>query len=78
MTETLSESQNSFLLSDIGSYSDGDYIKSLFSIYQNAEISFGIPNEIYYEDFEKYFSGEISLDDFITESDCKLSAYLNE
>lgn len=78
MAQTLSNSRNSFMLSDKGSYSDGEYIKSLLSIYQNAEISFGIPSEIYYDDFEKYSADEITLDEFITESDRKLSAYLNE
>ena len=47
-------------------------------IYQNSTVIMGVPNEIYYSDYEKYLSDKITLNDFIIEASRKMSAYINE
>lgn len=48
------------------------------SILDNGSIVFNCPNDIYSTAFYDYIDDKITLDDFITEADRKLSAYLNE
>lgn len=74
----LSDRQNSFILKDKSTYSSDRLTQSLYEIYENSQISFTIPSDVYYGDLEKYFADEITLDEFISEADRKLSAYLNE
>lgn len=74
----MSSERNSCMLSDPSTYENTVFAQDIYSIYQNGEICFQIPSEIYAEDFERYCAGEIALDEFITEADRKLSAYLNE
>lgn len=78
MAFRLANTKNSFALADKSTYSDDPYTQSLYAIYENAEITFNIPWDIYYGDFLSYLDGGIELEDFITEADRKLSAYLNE
>lgn len=74
----LGKQENLFMFDDPSKYTDDPYVKSLFEVYRNGEISFDIPSEIYYNDFDRYLEGEITLDEFVSEADRKLSAYLNE
>ncbi|MBD5384313.1 MAG: hypothetical protein HDR72_04875 [Ruminococcaceae bacterium] len=70
--------RNSCMLSDQSTYENTAFAQDIYSIYQNGEICFQIPSEIYAEDFERYCAGEIALDEFISEADRKLSTYLDE
>lgn len=73
----LGESNTSILFTD--ALSDGTQsLSDLKAIYENASVEFNVSTEIFRSDLEKYFSDELTLDEFITESDRKLSAYLNE
>ena len=74
----MSSERNSCMLADQSTYENTAFARDIYSIYQNGEIFFQIPSEIYAEDFERYCGGEITLDEFIIEADRKLSAYLNE
>lgn len=74
----MSSERNSCMLADQSTYESTAFAWDIYSIYQNGEICFQIPSEIYAEDFERYCAGDIALDEFISESDRKLSAYLNE
>ncbi|MCM1298355.1 MAG: hypothetical protein NC203_05700 [Firmicutes bacterium] len=78
MASRLANTENSFALTDKSTYSGDSYTQSLYSIYENAEITFNIPWDIYYGDFLNYMEGNTELEDFIAEADRKLSAYLNE
>lgn len=78
MASRLANTENSFALTDKSTYSDDPYTQSLYAVYENAEITFNIPWDIYYGDFLSYLEGGVELEDFITEADRKLSAYLNE
>lgn len=70
--------KNSFSLKDKSTYDEDSYTQSLYNVYENSEIAFSVPWEIYRGDFEKYVSDGIDLEEFIAEADRKLSAYLNE
>ncbi|MGN0619517.1 MAG: hypothetical protein ACI4J7_10915 [Ruminiclostridium sp.] len=71
--------QNTFVLKeDEGEYTDSETVKQMINLCSNAQIHFTYPSELYWEDFNKYLAGEISLDEFITEADRKLKVYLNE
>lgn len=72
------EKENSFTLKDKSLYSDDPYTMDLYEIYENSQITFTMPWEIYQDDFNSYLNGDIDLEQFITEADRKLSAYLNE
>ena len=74
----MSAERNSCMLADQSTYESTAFARDIYSIYQNGQICFQIPSEIYAEDFERYCAGEIALDEFITEADRKVSAYLNE
>lgn len=74
----LSEQQNSFVLKDKNTYGSDPLAQSLYEVYANSEIYFDVPSDVYYNDLEKYFADEITLEQFISEANRKLSAYLNE
>ncbi len=74
----MSSERNSYMLVDPSTYENTTFARDLYSIYENGEICFQIPSEIYADDFERYCTDDISLDAFIAEADRKLSAYLNE
>ena len=50
----------------------------LYGIYENGELCFNVSSEIVFDDYISYCSGNIALDELVSESDRKLSAYLNE
>ncbi len=75
---TMSSARNSCMLADQSTYENTAFARDIYSIYRNGTTCFQIPTEIYAEDFERYCDGALTLGDFITEADRKLSAYLNE
>ena len=78
LAEYLGKRENSFMLSEKSVYTENSGIQSVYDIVSAAEIGFNISEEIYFEPYLEYLSGGISLDDFISEADRRLSAYLNE
>ncbi|MGN1338932.1 MAG: hypothetical protein ACI4WS_01440, partial [Oscillospiraceae bacterium] len=76
--EFLSEQNNTFLLADTDKYSDDDFTQSLYGVYSNAEVFVNVPSEIYWDDFDKYLNGEMSVERYIEEADRKLKVYLYE
>ncbi len=75
LAEYLGRQENSFMLSDKTTYTVPD---SLYNLYADANIGFNVSEEICYESYVKYHSGEISLDEMVAECDRKMSAYMNE
>lgn len=59
-------------------YNKNQLLRDLHDIHENGVVRFAYPPEIYAENFEDYLNDQISLEEFITEADRKLSAYLNE
>lgn len=78
LAKYLSESQNSFMLSDKSAYTMTEGIESLYRLYEDAEIGFNVSDEICFDSYKEYHKGNLSLDQFIAEADRKLSAYRNE
>ena len=78
LAEYLSGSQNTFMFSDRASYTMTDGLESLYELYADAEIGFNVSEEICFDIYKQFHQGEITLDDFITEADRKLSAYMKE
>ncbi|MBD5129863.1 MAG: hypothetical protein HDT43_08065 [Ruminococcaceae bacterium] len=78
LAETLRTDEKNLCVSSLPVYKMSEFYSDLKSILDNGSISFRCPNEIYAESFANYIDGEITLDEFITEADRKLSAYLNE
>ncbi len=78
LTSTMSSARNSLMLADLSTYENTAFARDIYSIYENGEICFQILPEIYAYDFDRYCAGELTLDEFITEADRKLSTYLNE
>jgi len=72
------EQRNSFLLSDISTYDDTIICRELYECYADAEITFRIDSEIVQNNLYSYLGGEMTLEEFIEESDRKLKVYLNE
>lgn len=72
------EKKNSFILEDISTYEDSVLCKELYDCYADAEITFRIDEEIFRNNLYMYLEDEITLEEFITESNRKLEAYLNE
>ncbi len=78
LVRTMSSERNSLMLADLSTYDNTPFAQDIYSIYENGTVCFQIPPEIYAFDFEQYCADKITLDEFITEADRKLSAYLNE
>ncbi len=53
-------------------------IQKLNEIYENSGITMGVPDELYIDDYHRYLKDEITLDEFVTEVNRKLSTYYNE
>lgn len=74
-----SENEDTFIFrEEAGKYSEIPVIKPLLKLCSDTKLYFTYPSELYWEDFNRYLAGEISLDDFIAEADRKLKVYLNE
>ena len=78
LASVLGGEKDMFMLADVSASTDDPYVLSLLDIYQSSKISFEVPSEIYYGDFDRYLEGAATIDEFIAEADRKLSAYLNE
>ena len=74
-TKTL---KNVFLFTDKSNYSDTAVADDMYGIFSGGKVGYAYSDDIYRSDFERYLTGGITLDEFITEADRKLSAYLNE
>lgn len=78
LAKHLSTQKNSLILSDKSLYSDTDYMRDLYGIYENGQICFNVSSEIIFDDYIEYCSGRLDLDSLILEADRKYAAYLNE
>lgn len=78
LTSYLTRKKDGFVFDDREQFGETPLAQRLYEIYSDSEVYFQIPSEVYYADFMKYCSDEITLDAFITEAGRKLSAYLNE
>lgn len=59
-------------------FPDSGLTEDLYQIYADSEIYFELSDEMFWEDYQRYMQGEITLDAFITEVERKVDMYLNE
>ena len=78
LADYLGNQTDTFMLSDKEMYSDTRCVADVYGIFENGVIGYACPDELYRTDFTRYLSGQLTLDEYITEADRKLSAYLNE
>lgn len=78
LSRTLHEDENNLCAVNSSIYTGSEFYSELKTVLDNGTIRFRCPNEVYAASFSSYINGGITLDEFITEADRKLSAYLNE
>lgn len=57
---------------------EGSLRKSMYDLYENGEIAFGLDSELYMEGFYDVMDGKLDMKEYIEETDRKLSTYMNE
>lgn len=78
LTAFLGSKTDSFMLIDKEMYSKTKCAADLYELFYNGIIGYAYPDELYKTDFTRYLSGELTLNEFITEADRKLSVYRGE
>ncbi len=59
-------------------YADTPLGQDLHRIFSNAQVSFQLSSEIFWDDFQNYLDEKITLDEFITEVERKVRMFINE
>lgn len=78
LAQTLHNDEKNLCVSEASVYQTSDFYSELKSVLNEGRITFRCPNEVYASAFASYINGDITLDEFITEADRKLSAYVKE
>ncbi len=78
LAKKLRADSSNLIIKDNALYESNDYYKNLEKINMNSVVRFSMEPEIFFDDFYKYVSDEITLEQFIASADEKLSIYLNE
>lgn len=72
------QEKNSFLLEDYATYSDTPFIREMYEMLSKATVYFEMEEEVYWETFEEYWNGGLSLDELVKELDRRLKMYTGE
>ncbi len=72
------QEKNSFLLEDYATYSDTPFIREMYEMISKAAVYFEMEEEVYWETFEEYWNGGLSLDELVKELDRRLKMYTGE
>lgn len=72
------ERTDSLMRMEKDSYTDGEVMDSLYQLYENAEIVFSLPAELYWKPWEEYRAGNMTLEEMIQEADRKIAMYRKE
>ena len=78
LSKYLAGDHSKIMAKDRSLYPSTKLVDDLYKIYENGEIVYTYPNEIFMDDFNKYLAGDIDIESFIKESDRRLDIYLNE
>ena len=78
LAKYLSNDSESLMRENSPKFTQSEYYEDLKEVYKNADVRFSYSGEIILNDFYGYLEGKLTLDDFISEANRKLSAYLNE
>lgn len=78
LCEYMLNMNNSYMLADKSKYTDSNYARELYALYENSVIDFNFSNEVFASDFNRYLNDKIDLDTLIEEGNRKLAIYLKE
>ena len=78
LSKYLAGDHSKIMAKDRSLYTSTKLVDDLYKIYENGEIIYTYPNEIFMDDFNKYLAGDMDIESFIKESDRRLDIYLNE
>ena len=74
----LMERENTMMLKDKEGYLDTELVKTLYALYEKGTVTFGVPEELYYDAWEEYKEGSMELDKMIEEAGRRLKIYREE
>lgn len=74
----LLKKENTFMLEDVSSYTDTPFLKEMYKVFSDANVSFALEDEVYFSTFEQYIYGEKELEETITEMERKWKMYRNQ
>lgn len=69
---------NTMLFQDRTRYPEGQVFDDLYKIYENGEIHFTLPNELFVSDYQLFLKDELDLHAFIEEANRKIDIFINE
>lgn len=75
---SLRADKENLCVSELSVYETSELYSELKLITDNGSIVFNCPDEVYADAFYEYIDGKRTLEEFITDADRKLAAYLNE
>lgn len=78
LVKSQAESPDSFLLKDGGIFNKSPIYSEAAEFYKDATVRFSVSDDIFMDDFYSYIEGKLTLDEFVTEADRKLSFQHNE
>ena len=74
----LMEQKNTMMLKDKEGYMDTELVKTLYDLYEKGTITFGVPEELYYDAWEEYLDGTMDLEQMIAEAERRRKIYRGE
>ena len=73
----MAEKELPLFFTDTEVYRDS-FVTSLYDLYQNGEITFAIDSDVYGYGFSNVISGDVSLEDYLSEAERRINTYFNE
>ena len=73
----MAEKELPLFFTDTEAYRDS-FGTSLYDLYQNGEITFAIDSDVYGYGFSNVISGDVSLEDYLSEAERRINTYFNE
>lgn len=69
---------NIMIFKDRERYPDGQAFDDIYNIYQNGDIQYTMPDELFIKDYEKFLLDEMDITTFISETNRKIDTYRKE
>jgi len=74
----LMEQENTMMIRDKEKYLDTELAKTLYDLYEKGTITFGVPEELYYDAWDEYKEGSMDLEQMIAEAERRRKIYREE
>ncbi len=78
LSRYLYKARDSMMFNDMSLYTDTDYTRDLYEIYESGDILFRLPDDVFDDDFYSYINEGEDIDFVISEIDRKKDTFLNE